>query len=267
MSKKTMITTMLVAAMLMLGGVASAQDSQTKKEPVVDLTLVPEVRKEALGLTAVQLRQMAKARKTYNDAVAVLRADVERLARSKGELVREGKLTPDKNKAINTRINRLHAQIHRERDAARVAMYRTLNPNQKQRMQHLCAAEVYLRPGVKLTCKLPVHELGPMGNEPEPKPEEPMTERELQAKAEAEEAKNHPNNNPGAREMTPEQAEEARVRAMEAEEAKAKHQAASDPEVKDPNPEPNPEMTPEQAEEARLRALVEAAERRAGHMV
>lgn len=254
MSKKTMISTMLVVAMLVTSGVAMAQDKPYKREPVVDLTLALEARRGALGITDAQMQQMVVVHLKHRTAAGQLKGRLMGLAEFRDGLIAQDKMTRAQKKSIDQQTSYLIKQIHLERDATRMALFHILDAEQKQRLKKLCGEERYLRPGVRMTCGLPMDKLVPDVQEPQPQ-HEGKTEEQLRAQVRAEEARANQNvAEPGIPEQTEADGHEAaRLKALvEAEEAKAKdsqHDAQ-------PN---SPEA--EQAEAERMKAERVEAER------
>lgn len=232
MTRKNMISTMLVVTMLMVGAVASAE-TRSDKLPKIDLTLVPQARKAALELTPEQLRKIASVQKTHRQTEGGMQEQIQQLVQHKKEMASQQRLTPEMVKEINNQINKLSKQVHVERDATRMALFRLLDQGQKVRLKTICAQEEYFRPGVRLICVLPVAKLVP---------DAPETETE-------------PRPEPGP-ETKPEPGQDV----LTGEQFKAKD-AVDDARVIKTDPVPNPELVGhEQAEAARLKALVDAEE-------
>jgi hypothetical protein len=149
MSKKTMMLSVLVAAMMMLGTVANAQNRQ-----FVDLTLVPQERKEALGLTMDQEVRINVLQKNYRDTFFALKGKISGLVDLKADLQRQNTLTRARDKAIMKQMNAASAKVRSERSALRVSLFHVLDHGQKLRLRAICDNEKWLRPNVKLVCYL-----------------------------------------------------------------------------------------------------------------
>ena len=149
MSKKTMMLSMLVAAMMMLGSVATAQTRQ-----FVDLTLVPQARKEAIGLTMQQEVRINALQKDYRDSFFALKGKITGLVDLKADLQRRNTLTRARDKAIMKQINAASAQVRNERSTLRVELFHVLDHGQKLNLKAICENEKWYKPNVKLVCYL-----------------------------------------------------------------------------------------------------------------
>ncbi len=178
MSKKTMMMSVLVAAILMLGGVASAQTRQ-----FVDLTLVPQERKAALSMTTQQEVRINVLQKNYRDTFFALQGTISGLVELKTDLQRQNTLTRARDKAIMEQITKASARVRSERDALRVNIFNVLDDGQKFHLKVICENEKWLRPNVKLVCHLDFAKHLPEA------PEVTESKSPEQLRAEAEEAR------------------------------------------------------------------------------
>lgn len=178
MSKKTVMMSMLVAAMMMLGSVANAQTRQ-----FVDLTLVPQERKAALGLTMNQEVRINVLQKNYRDTYFALKGTISGLVDLKADLQRQNTLTRARDKAIMEQMATASATVRSERDALRVALFDVLNYGQKLNLKAICENEKWLRPNVKLVCYLDFNKYLPAAPHA-PQVTESKSPQQLQAEAE-----------------------------------------------------------------------------------
>ena len=198
----------------MVGGVAFAQN--THREPVIDLTMVPQARKDALGLTQVQLDRMAKLQENHRNAEFYLQGEISGLVDMKKGLAGDGNLTRAREQAINKQINTLSKRVRAKRYELRLALFHVMTGPQKVQYKVICNTEKYFRPGVRLACALNINQLVPDVVESKA-PEQILAERMEARAAAAEQARQQAHQRAErARQQAHQRAERARQQAEQA---------------------------------------------------